>query len=177
MAVNNIFGACLRVNICFGAWAGGNSCYSFALQCTKVAELRKFGSDEVLPEQTGTHKVPLKSHPTHVVESKCFRAVQPPPPSYHPALRPEIIRSGSLSDIQYESVVYAGMRHSRRLGDNVSRAAYFIGDGTGIGKGRQLAAIILVHLLKCCVQITNPRPAALLVSTITFQNTVVHGLI
>ena len=115
------------------------------LHLFKVAELRKFGPRKLLPEEAGTHKVTLKPHPNHVVESKCFRAVQAPPPSYHPALRPELIKDGSLSDIQYESVVYAGMRHSRRLGDGVSRAAYFIGDGTGIGKGRQLAAIILVR--------------------------------
>ena len=126
-----------------------------------MAELRKFDSDGLLPEETGTFKVALKPHPTHVVESKCFRAVQAPPTSYNPALSPEIIRSGSLSDIQYESVVYAGMRHSRKLGDNVSRAAYFIGDGTGIGKGRQLAAIILVSRLKCCVLITNSMSAAI----------------
>ena len=70
--------------------------------------------------------------------------MQAPPPSYNPALSPKLISDGSLSDIQYESVVYAGMRHSQILGDG-TRAAYFIGDGTGIGKGRQIAAIILVR--------------------------------
>ena len=107
--------------------------------------MRKFDSNGLLPKEAGTCKVALKPHPTDVVESKCFRAVQAPPPSYHPALRPKLISGGRLSDIQYESVVYAGMRHSQILGDGVSRAAYFIGDGTGIGKGRQIAAIILVR--------------------------------
>lgn len=110
-----------------------------------MAELRKFDSNGFLDEGEGIHKVPLQLHPTGVVESRCFRAVRVPPPSYHPALSPELISQGCLSDIQYESVVYAGMRHSHLLGDGVSRAAYFIGDGTGIGKGRQLAAIILVR--------------------------------
>lgn len=112
--------------------------------CKQVAELRKFDSNGLLPKEAGTYKVALKPHPTQVVESKCFRAVQAPPPSYNPALSPKLISDGSLSDIQYESVVYAGMRHSQILGDG-TRAAYFIGDGTGIGKGRQMAAIILVR--------------------------------
>ena len=114
--------------------------------------MRKFDSNGLLPDETDTYKVALKAHPTQVVESKCFRAVQAPPPSYNPALSPNLISNGSLSDIQYESVVYAGMRHSQILGDGVSRAAYFIGDGTGIGKGRQIAAIILVRLWSCMWQ-------------------------
>lgn len=113
-----------------------------------MAELRQFGSHARYLERTGKEvdivKVELKPHPSNVVESKCFRACRPPPPSYNPALSPELIRKGCLSDIQYESVVYAGMRHSHLLGDG-TRAAYFIGDGTGTGKGRQMAAIILVR--------------------------------
>ena len=85
----------------------------------------------------------LKPHPTKIVESASFRAVQPPPPTYQPALAPAVIANGWLSNIQYESVVYAGMRHSQMLGHGAQRAAYFIGDGTGTGKGRQIAAIIL----------------------------------
>lgn len=114
----------------------------------QVAELRQFDSRARFRGETDKEvtviEVKLNPHPTEVVESKCFRAVQAPPPSYNPALSPELIRKGCLSDIQYESVVYAGMRHSHLLRDGM-RAAYFIGDGTGTGKGRQLAAIILVR--------------------------------
>ena len=114
----------------------------------QVAKLRQFGSHaqcrKEIGKEVGIVKVKLNPHPTNVVESKCFRAVQAPPPSYNPALSPELIRKGCLSDVQYESVVYAGMRHSHLLRDGM-RAAYFIGDGTGTGKGRQLAAIILVR--------------------------------
>ena len=110
-------------------------------QRIKVAQLSRFDDDGVLLE--GISQVSLKPHPTQMIESASFRAVQPPLPSYHPALVPAVIANGWLSDIQYESVVYAGMRHSQMLGNGSQRAAYFIGDGTGAGKGRQIAGIIL----------------------------------
>ena len=102
-------------------------------QRIKVAQLRCFDDDGVLLE--GTEQVCLKPHPSRVVESASFSAVQPPWPSYSPALAPAVIANGWLSDIQYESVVYAGMRHSRMLEHGSRRAGYFIGDGTGTGKG------------------------------------------
>src|SRR5207253_10130673 len=37
--------------------------------------------------------------------------------------------------------IYAGQRHEQRLPDG-SRAGFFVGDGTGVGKGRVLAGII-----------------------------------
>ena len=106
-----------------------------------MAQLRRFDDDGFL--LPGTEYVSLKPHPTKIVESASFRAVQPPLPTYQPALAPAVIANGWLSNIQYESVVYAGMRHSQMLGRGSQRAAYFIGDGTGTGKGRQAAAIIL----------------------------------
>jgi len=68
-------------------------------------------------------------------------AVLPPDITYRPHLAPEIITRGLLSDIQLERVIYAGQRHEQRLADG-SRAGFFVGDGTGVGKGRILAGII-----------------------------------
>ena len=68
-------------------------------------------------------------------------AVTPPDITYRPHLAPEIISEGLLSDIQLERVIYAGQRHEQRLPDG-SRAGFFVGDGTGVGKGRVLAGII-----------------------------------
>lgn len=68
-------------------------------------------------------------------------AVVPPDITYRPTLAPEIITNGLLSDIQLERVIYAGQRHEQRLADS-SRAGFFVGDGTGVGKGRILAGII-----------------------------------
>ena len=53
---------------------------------------------------------------------------------------------GALSNMQMETVVYAGMRHATQL-PNGTTAGFFLGDGVGLGKGRQLAGIILDNWL------------------------------
>jgi protein strawberry notch len=82
-----------------------------------------------------------KPHPAVIVESSSMAAVVPPDITYRPHLAPEIVSEGRLSDIQLERVIYAGQRHEQRLPDG-SRAGFFVGDGTGVGKGRILAGII-----------------------------------
>jgi hypothetical protein len=82
-----------------------------------------------------------KPHPAVIVESASMAAVTPPDITYRPHLAAEIIGDGLLSAIQLERVIYAGQRHEQRLPDG-SRAGFFVGDGTGVGKGRVLAGII-----------------------------------
>ncbi|MDX6528498.1 MAG: hypothetical protein QOH41_788 [Blastocatellia bacterium] len=82
-----------------------------------------------------------RPHPAVIVESASMAAVTPPDITYKPHLAPEIVSEGRLSDIQLERVIYAGQRHEQRLPDG-SRAGFFVGDGTGVGKGRVLAGII-----------------------------------
>ena len=82
-----------------------------------------------------------KPHPAIIVESSSMAAVVPPDITYRPHLAAEIITEGRLSDIQIERVIYAGQRHEQRLPDD-SRAGFFVGDGTGVGKGRILAGVI-----------------------------------
>lgn len=82
-----------------------------------------------------------RPHPAVIVESASMAAVTPPDITYKPHLAPEIVSEGLLSDIQLERVIYAGQRHEQRLPDR-SRAGFFVGDGTGVGKGRVLAGII-----------------------------------
>ncbi len=82
-----------------------------------------------------------RPHPAVIVESASMAAVVPPDITYKPHLAAEIISEGRLSDIQLERVIYAGQRHEQRLPDG-SRAGFFVGDGTGVGKGRVLAGII-----------------------------------
>jgi hypothetical protein len=83
-----------------------------------------------------------KPHSTLLVESVAMRSVLPPAPTYKPNLPRETITSGGLSDAQLEAVVYAGQAHQDFL-DTGSRRGFFIGDGTGVGKGREVAGIIL----------------------------------
>lgn len=82
-----------------------------------------------------------KRHPTPLVQSAAMAAVTPLEPTYKPFLPVSAIKNGAISDIQLESVVYAGQAHNEMLPGDQVRKGYFIGDGTGVGKGREIAAI------------------------------------
>ncbi|MDB9529551.1 strawberry notch family protein [Oscillatoria sp. CS-180] len=109
-----------------------------------------------------------QKHPTTLCESVALSAVRPPMPSYRPKL-PKAVVEGLLSEAQLESVVYAGEAHSQLLGgcykvdetlDKIEvassgdpdavqfRCGWFLGDGTGSGKGRQVAGIVLDNWLQ-----------------------------
>ena len=104
-------------------------------------------------------------HPTHLVESAAMASIAAPKPSYVPALPERTVTARLLSAAQLETVIYAGEAWSRDLHGRFShpasevalkedpegklyRTGFFLGDGTGAGKGRQAAACILDQWLK-----------------------------
>ena len=115
-------------------------------------------------------KIPgAKAHPTKLVQSAAMASVAPPKPSYRPHLPASLLPNGLLSDAQLESVIQAGEAHAGFLAgswkvdetfDIVTaapddaenavrfRRGWFLGDGTGAGKGRQVAGILLDNWLK-----------------------------
>ncbi|MET4260928.1 putative RNA methylase [Bradyrhizobium sp. S3.12.5] len=109
------------------------------------------------------------AHPTKLVQSAAMASVAPPKPSYRPHLPANVLADGILSDAQVESVIYAGEAHSEFLAGSWTldatfdvvaaarddaedavrfRRGWFLGDGTGAGKGRQVAGILLDNWLK-----------------------------
>lgn len=108
-----------------------------------------------------------RPHPTPLVESGAMASVPPPAPSYRPHLPPALRAEGRISDAQCETVIYAGEAHSAHLpgwwapaeaphelrlaqegeaGACRQRRGFFLGDGTGAGKGRQIASIVADNL-------------------------------
>ncbi|UVO53735.1 strawberry notch family protein [Sphingomonas sp. SUN039] len=104
-------------------------------------------------------------HPTPLVESVAMGSIAAPIPHYVPSLPERCVSARLLSAAQLETVVYAGDAWTRQLpgsfvpdkegvGLDIAddgrryREGYFLGDGTGAGKGRQIAACILDQWLK-----------------------------
>ncbi len=112
-----------------------------------------------------------QEHPTPLVESIAMASVAPPVPSSSAAeelrLPARLIEEGHLSEAQLETILMANDAHARDLPgrftieDDQTRMAradddpearayrlgYFLGDGTGCGKGRECAGLILVNWL------------------------------
>ena len=83
------------------------------------------------------------AHPSPLVESAAMGAVEAPDINYTPNLPENVIQKGLLSDAQLEAVTYAGQAHNAAPLDTGETRGFFIGDGTGVGKGRELSGIIV----------------------------------
>ncbi len=102
----------------------------------------------------------LKAHPAVLVESSAMASVQAPKATYKPHLPQDAINRGVWSGEQMVNIVYAGQAHAQTL-PNGTRKGYLIGDGTGVGKGRQIAGIIMDNLAqgrKRAVWVSNNSP-------------------
>ncbi len=120
---------------------------------------------EAIYEEYGLQSIRIpgaQPHPTKLVQSAAMASVAPPKPFYRPMLPANSLQR--LSDAQLETVIYAGEAHSDYLAGSWTvdttfdvvqavaegvenavrfRRGFMLGDGTGAGKGRQSAGIIL----------------------------------
>ena len=129
-----------------GAESARSGSVNSAENATGVSEER---SDDGVYADYAVPTLPVtgaKKHPARLVESAAMSAVSMPPATYTPALPKEVVEN-NLSDAQMVSVVYAGQAHSQVLPSG-ERKGFFIGDGTGVGKGRQISGIILDNILQ-----------------------------
>lgn len=81
-------------------------------------------------------------HPDPLVQSASMAAVDPPPITYTLTLPPKVVEKGLLSCPQLETVAYASQMFEQHLPTTNYRRGFFLGDGAGVGKGRQLAGIM-----------------------------------
>lgn len=118
----------------------GNGQNDVRVQRPKRTEL----TDSIF-EQYQTQPLKVKNaqpHPAKVSESAAMSAIEPPPITYKPNLPKDIVEKGVVSDVQLEAISYAGQSHSQTLPNGTTRG-FFLGDGTGIGKGRTIAGMML----------------------------------
>ncbi|MGF7155985.1 strawberry notch-like NTP hydrolase domain-containing protein [Novosphingobium gossypii] len=100
------------------------------------------------------------THPSALVESVAMASIAAPIPTYQPRLHERIVSERRLSEAQLETIVYAGNAWTQFLpgrfvpdkegvglcvheDGRAYRMGYFLGDGTGAGKGRQISGCIL----------------------------------
>ncbi|MCB2060892.1 MAG: strawberry notch family protein, partial [Novosphingobium sp.] len=100
------------------------------------------------------------THPTALVESVAMGSIAAPIPEAVPQVPAGLIAKGLLSAAQAETLIYAANAHARDIAGTFEpedegcalkpstdgkayRMGYFLGDGTGAGKGRQVASVIL----------------------------------
>ena len=110
--------------------------------CTQEADEAQAAFEDYAPLKSKLGK----NHPDPLVQSASLAAVAPPDVSYKLNLPKHIIYDGLLSSAQLETVIYACQNHEKFLHGGV-RKGFFLGDGAGVGKGRQLAAMILESIM------------------------------
>ncbi|KAL0036320.1 hypothetical protein WJX77_002328 [Trebouxia sp. C0004] len=94
----------------------------------------------------------LRPHPDKIAEAAALSSVSLPVGSYKMCLPAQVIQGklqsfGHISALQFQAVRLACQKHETFLPDG-SRAGFFLGDGPGVGKGRQIASLVFENILR-----------------------------
>jgi hypothetical protein len=98
-----------------------------------------------VPPEWGAHP-----HPAVIVETQTMAAVREPAVTIKPQVPQSVIDSADLSDVQLAAIAHTLQAHQHFLsapldehgkptGEPARRLGFFLGDGTGTGKGRTIA--------------------------------------
>jgi hypothetical protein len=90
----------------------------------------------------------FEPHPDEIFETSSMSCLSSPKTTYKLNLCSQTILRGLLTNAQLEAISLACSQHELRLPGTGERAAFFLGDGPGVGKGRQAAGIIFENYLK-----------------------------
>lgn len=110
---------------------------------------RDSDTDEVF-EAYRPEKVDIEGavdHPTPLAQSAAMSSVQSPDPTYQISVPKTAIVNGVFSLPQLEPTVYAGQAHEQ-FNEDGTRRGFFVGDGTGVGKGRIIVSILWDNWMK-----------------------------
>ena len=112
-------------------------------------------TDVATDEQTFSSYVPTSftlpcfhPHPDEIFETSSMACLPPPKTTYTLNICSQTILRGFLTNAQLEAISLACSQHELRLPGTGERAAFFLGDGPGVGKGRQAAGIIFENYLR-----------------------------
>ena len=87
-------------------------------------------------------------HPDQLNQTSALASVKLPPVWYQHALPRELVELGWLSGPQIETLTFASQSHETLLPNGRMRQGLLLGDGAGVGKGRQLAALFINTFLR-----------------------------
>eukprot|EP01048_Picozoa_sp_COSAG05_P010190 COSAG05_NODE_883_length_6777_cov_36.660081_8_plen_260_part_00 len=103
--------------------------------------------EEYVPEWTTKKHIGSRAHPDPLVETTSLAATASPRPNFPLLDTVGTICAEQLSTAQLESVLLACEAHQKFLPSGY-RAGFCLGDSAGVGKGRQIAAMILDSWLR-----------------------------
>ena len=133
-----------------GGGGGSSSVEQQARQDAREEAHEDEENEELFSDYSPLHLTSGQPHPDPVVETTSLSFAELPRISYALNLpadiflprTPERRVGGALSRAQLETVSYACQKHETYLPTG-ERAGFFLGDGVGLGKGRQLAGMVL----------------------------------